>query len=119
MPVSPDFASYCAELLSRAGEVRTQRMFGGVGLYVDDLFIALIAQDVLYLKASEKTRPQFEAAGCRPFEYAAGDKQMAMGYWTVPPDAMDSPALMLPWARLAIEAAKGARAKPARARKRA
>ena len=28
-----------------------------------------------------------------------------MGYFTAPEDAMESPALMQPWARLALEAA--------------
>jgi len=31
-------------------------MFGGVGLYAGDLFLALIAGDVLCLKADEATR---------------------------------------------------------------
>ena len=33
-----------------------------------------------------------------------------MSYWTVPPQAMDSPAEMLPWARLALDAALRAQA---------
>jgi DNA transformation protein len=119
MPVPPGFATYCAELLSTAGEVRTKRMFGGVGLYVDDVFVALIAQDTLYLKADEVTRPHFEAAGCRPFEYSAKDRTLTMGYWTVPPEAMDSAALMRPWVKMAHEAALRARAAPAKRRRRA
>ena len=46
-------------------------MFGGHGLYVDDLFVALIACERLYLKADADTRPQFAAAGCEPFVYDA------------------------------------------------
>lgn len=33
-----------------------------------------------------------------------------MGYWTVPAEAMESPALMQPWARHALAAALRARA---------
>jgi DNA transformation protein len=33
-----------------------------------------------------------------------------MSYWTVPAEAMDSPALMQPWAQLAVQAALAARA---------
>jgi DNA transformation protein len=119
MAVPPGFATYCAELLAGAGEVRTRRMFGGVGLYIDDVFVALIAGDTLYLKADDETRPRFQAAGCRPFEYSAKDKQATMGYWTVPPDAMDSPALMQPWARMAHEAALRAKQAPKRRAKMA
>jgi DNA transformation protein and related proteins len=110
MPVQPSFASYCSELLAPLGTVRSRRMFGGVGLYVDDVFVAILAEDTLYLKADAQTRPRFEAAGCQAFEYAANDRQASLNYWTVPPEAMDSPALMLPWARLAYEAALRARA---------
>lgn len=111
---------HCLELLAPLGGVRSRRMFGGYGVYADDLFFALIAFDRLYLKASPETRPQFEAAGCEPFVYDAKGKAVSVGYWTAPPEAMESPALMLPWARLALQAALAARAakaiKPARSR---
>ena len=95
-------------------------MFGGHGFYVDELFLALIAFDRLYLKADAQTRPRFEAAGCEPFVYDGQGKSVTLGYFTAPEDAMESPALMQPWARLALEAALRARAAkkaPAKPRK--
>lgn len=107
----PDtFIQHCLELLSPLGATRARRMFGGHGLYVDDVFIAIIADEVLYLKADAATRPHFEAAGSQPFVYDAKGKRMAMGYWRAPEDAMESPALMQPWARRALQAALAARA---------
>ena len=103
------FASYCAELLSGLGPVRGQRVFGGHGIYVDDLFGAIVAGETLYLKADAQTRPQFEAAGCAPFAYEARGRRVSMHYWAAPPEAMDSPALMRPWAALALQAALRAR----------
>jgi len=96
---------HCLELLASAGTSRARRMFGGHGLYVDELFVALIAQDRLYLKADAQTQPQFSAAGCEPFVYDGKGKSITMGYWSAPPEAMESPALMQPWARLALQAA--------------
>jgi DNA transformation protein len=90
-------------------------MFGGHGFYVDEVFVALASGDRLYLKVDAQTRPRFEAAGCEPFVYDSAGKQVSLGYWTAPDDAMESPALMLPWTRLAMEAALRARnAKPAK-----
>ena len=111
---------HCLELLAPLGAVRARRMFGGHGLYCDELFIALIAGDRLYLKVNDESRPAFIAAGCEPFVYDAKGKAMAMGYWTVPADAMESPALMHPWAQHAVAAALRARAakRPAKPRKR-
>jgi DNA transformation protein and related proteins len=100
------FASYCAELLSGLGPVRVKRMFGGHGIYLDDLFVAIVVGETLYLKADAQTIPQFEAAGCAPFTYTAkGNKRVSMSYRAVPAEAMDSPALMRPWAMLAMQAA--------------
>ena len=42
-----DFPAYCAELLAAVGPVRSRRMFGGHGFYVDGLFIAILAFDRL------------------------------------------------------------------------
>ena len=112
-----DFSAHCLELLGTVGSARARRMFGGVGLYVDDLFVALIFAERLYLKADAQTRERFEAAGGQPFVYDAKGKAMSMGYFTAPDEAIESPTLMQPWARLALEAALRARAaKPASAR---
>ena len=51
MPVSPqtqETVRWCSELLGVLGPVRVKRMFGGHGLYVDDIFIAIIAGDAFY-----------------------------------------------------------------------
>ena len=109
-PALPPFVSHCVELLSPLGAVRVRRMFGGWGLYVEELFIALIAFERLYLKADATSRPAFETAGCEPFVYDAKGQAVSLGYWTAPADALDAPALMEPWARRAMQAALSARA---------
>lgn len=113
-------AEHCIELFSPLGHARAKRMFGGHGLYVDDLFIALIADGRLYLKTNDATRQQFGNAGGQPFVYPGSERKptVVMSYWTPPAEALESPALMMPWARLAMEAALAAR-KPAKSRKSA
>jgi DNA transformation protein and related proteins len=114
-----ELANHCVELFEPLGAARSRRMFGGHGIYIDDLFVALIAYDRIYLKTDAQTRAAFEAAGCEPFIYDGAGKQVTMGYWSAPAEAMDSPAQMQPWARLALEAALRARAaKPPAARRR-
>jgi len=111
-----ELTRHCIDLLSPLGPVRTRRMFGGVGFYVDEVFIALIAYERLYLKVDEQTRAAFEAAGCSPFVYDGKGKSMTLGYFSAPEEAMESPPLMQPWARMALGAALRARAaKPASA----
>jgi len=123
MAADREFVTYCLELLAPLGATRSRRMFGGHGFYIDDLFVALIAFDRLYLKADAQSRPHFEAAGCEPFVYDGAGKSVTLGYFSAPEDAMESPALMQPWARLALEAAlrgrlaKAAKKAPAKPRK--
>jgi DNA transformation protein len=109
MPAANEFVNHVGELLAPAGHVITKRMFGGHGVYVDGLFVAIVAWDELYLKVDDITRAAFDAESCKPFVYSKDGKQTTMGYRRAPDDAMDAPHLMLPWARRAIEAALRAR----------
>jgi DNA transformation protein and related proteins len=107
------FVAHCLELLAALGPARARRMFGGHGLYVSELFVALVANERLYLKADATSREAFERAGCEPFAYSARDrKAVTLGYWSAPYSALDSPQAMLPWARLALAAALRAQARP-------
>jgi DNA transformation protein len=120
MAGAPDpFVEHCVELLAPAGPARARRMFGGHGLYVGDLFVGLVAGERLYLKADAASAVHFAAAGCEPFVYRGRGRTVRMSFWSVPPDALESPALMQPWARLALQAALGARAAASGRRPRA
>lgn len=108
-PVIDPFALHACELLSSVGHCEAKRMFGGWGISVEGMNIALIVGETLYLKSNAETEPRWIAAGCRAFEYAAKGKIIKVNYHTAPDDALESPALMAPWARLALEAAVAAR----------
>lgn len=110
MAPNNELVAHCLELLAPLGAPRARRMFGGHGLYVDDLFVALIAFDRLYLKADAQTKARFEAAGCEPFVYDGKGQSVTMSYFSAPDDALESPAYMQPWGRLALEAALRAKA---------
>jgi DNA transformation protein and related proteins len=118
---SNEFVAHCLELLTPLGTVRTRRMFGGHGFYVDELFVALIASERLYLKTDALTRAVFEAEGCSPFAFGKAREgaveSVETSYFSAPEDAMESPPLMQPWARLALAAALRARATKPRAAK--
>lgn len=120
--ISKDFADYCCELLSGVGTTVPKRMFGGWGISVDGVTIAVIADldklggsnQKLYLKVDDLTKVQFEAAGGKRFEMLSKDgKPLGMNYYTTPDEAMELPDAMLPWARLALQVALEAKAKSA------
>lgn len=109
MPVSPDYLEWVCELLAPLGRIRSRRMFSGAGLYCDDLFFALVIDDVLYLKADAESRSSFEREGLEPFSYEARGKRVVMSYFRAPDEALESPELMRVWGRLALGAALRAR----------
>jgi DNA transformation protein len=111
-PVEP-FVAHCAELLVSVGAVRVRRMFGGWGLYVDDLFVALVFDDRLFLKADALTAAAFDEAGSVAFEYRSAGRDVSLGYRSAPPGAMESPDQMRDWAERAVAAALRSRARRA------
>lgn len=127
MAVSDDFREFVLEQLASAGRVTPRAMFGGVGLYLDGLFFALIDDDTLYFKANDETSARYERAGSKPFCPYPGDPDKAMGYWQVPADVLEEPDELAAWAREAMGVAlekKGrrtanlrSRPAPARARR--
>ena len=84
-------------------------MFGGHGLFADDVMFAIIAGDVLYFKIDDDTRAVFEAAGARPFVYRSRGKTVAMSYYDAPVEALEDPERLVHWAGIALGAARRAR----------
>ena len=103
--MSTDFIAHLHDLFAALGPISTRAMFGGHGVYFDGLIIGIVIDDALYLKTDDQTRANFEAAGCVPFIYTGQQQPITMSYWSLPEDAMESPQAMLPWAKLAFEAA--------------
>ena len=118
MAVSAGYQTFVLDQLRRVlPTVRAKRMFGGVGLYADELFFALIDDDVLYLKVDDETRPDFEARGLRPFQ-PFGEGTATMQYYQLPEDLLEDPDALRPWAEAAVAVARRAKRKKGGARKR-
>ena len=106
MAVSEGFAEHVRELLAALGPVRIKRMFGGAGVYRDELMFGLIVDETLYLKADEETRPAWEAVGSQPFTFQYKDgRTETTSYWRLPATASDDPEEAQRWARLGLDAA--------------
>ena len=98
--------------------MRSQAHVWRLGISVEGMNIALIVGETLYLKSNAETEPRWIAAGGRAFEYAAKGKTIKVNYRTAPDGALESPALMAPWARLALAAAVAARKPKSQPRQR-
>src|SRR5215468_12135790 len=106
MAISQSYRDFVLEQLGRVTPVTGKSMFGGVGIYAQGLFFALIAEDRLYFKVDDATRPDFERRGMEPFRPFGEDT--AMGYYEVPADVVEDPDQLEPWMRKAIDVATNA-----------
>lgn len=113
MPRRSEYLDWLFEQLAPLGRLRARAMFGAFGLYCDDLFFAIVDDDVLYLKVDQLTRAEFEAENLCPFTYPMKDGSTAtLSYYPVPDYVLESGPDLQNWARKGIAAALRAQKKP-------
>jgi DNA transformation protein and related proteins len=110
LAVSAEYREYVLEQLGRLSPVTSRAMFGGVGVYSDGLFFALMDDDLLYFKTDERTRGDYERVGMGPFRPFGPDSK-PMGYHQVPAELLETPDLLRPWVEQALSVARAARRK--------
>lgn len=105
MPVSKEFQEAMMAKLGAARSVRGKRMFGGVGVYSDDIFFAVLDDDRVFFKTDDGNRAEYEAAGMGPWaiESPTGG---TMPYHEVPSAVIDDPETLGQWIDAAVEVAK-------------
>jgi DNA transformation protein and related proteins len=102
---------FIRDLFAPFGSVTVRRMFSGAGVFADGLMFGLVVRDVIYLKADDGNRADFEREGCTPFSYTRGRKsgrpsRHALPYWRLPERLYDDPDELALWARRAFAAAE-------------
>ncbi len=102
---------FLSDLFADFGPVTIRKMFSGYGISADGINFALALRSGIYLRADETTIPQFEAEGCRPFQYQqrrSGKAITVNSYWELPVRLFDDPEALSEWARAALGAAQRA-----------
>lgn len=102
---------HIVDLMGRFGAVRARAMFGGHGLYRDDVMFALLADGGLYLKVDEQSRAIFAGRNLRAFSFTAKGRTVQLSYHEAPPEALEDAGEMADWCRLAWRAALRAKEK--------
>lgn len=123
MAVSASFMEQARELFAPFGDIRIKKMFGGAGLYCDDLFFAIMDDGAIWFKVDDETRPAFEARGLSAFTFEMKDGSSAtMSYYNAPEEIFDEEDELRHWTTLALDAARRAakfKKKPAQKKKSA
>ncbi len=94
-----EFTDYLSELFSDFGQVKARKMFGGYGIYLEEIMFGLVVEDCLYLKADASNVDQFEARNLCPFFYHKAGKPIKLSYYQAPSEILDDPEEAAIWAR--------------------
>jgi DNA transformation protein and related proteins len=103
------------ELFEHVGRVQLRRMFGGHGIYMDGVIIAIESDGSVFFKTDDTNRGMFVSRGSRPFSYMKEGQEAVVGtYWSLPASAFDDPDELrdLTWSSLAVsQSAQAAKAR--------
>ena len=114
MPVSQvekEFVCYVVDLMQSIGPVYSKSMFGGHGIFLDNLMFSLVADNVLYLKVDREILDEFTVKNLTAFTYHKQGKECEMSYYQAPDNALEDGEEMNIWAGKAYAAALRAASK--------
>lgn len=109
MPVSAGYREFVRDLLAPLGPVQIRALFGGCGIFLDDVMFGLIFDEQIYLKVDDANRLDYQAAGQPQFTYPYKDGATAsMSYYSIPDALYDDPEELSAWAAKAFAVANRA-----------
>lgn len=109
--IEKEFVTYVVDLMQSIGPVRAKGMFGGHGIFLEELMFGLIADSTLYLKVDEETESEFKEKGLEAFTYNKKGKEFKMSYYQAPEETLDDGEEMNAWANKAYSTALRAASK--------
>lgn len=119
MAVQPQYLAYILEQIEGLGDLRSRRMFGGVGLYRGELFFGLIDDDTLFFKSDSTNSAEYIARKMPRFMPFPDRPEAVMAYYQVPADIIEDAESLVAWARKSVAVAlssRAARSKPVKAK---
>lgn len=63
MASSTSFVEHVADILSPIGNIRMKKMFGEYGVYCNEVFFAMVCEDILYFQCDEALLAEFSETG--------------------------------------------------------
>lgn len=92
---SADLAASISSKLEPLGGITTKKMFGGHGIFHEGKMFGIVdSKGQGFLKADESNKADFEELGAH--------RHFKMPYFSIPKEVMDSPDLIITWAKKSI-----------------
>jgi DNA transformation protein and related proteins len=100
MMAKKGFEDWALYRLSELGDITSRPLFGGHGIYWNDVIFGILFRGRLYFKVDEESKVEYLARGMGPFR--PNERQTLKSYYEVPPEVLDDQEALLSWAREAI-----------------
>ena len=94
------FKDLVLDQLQELEGVEARRMFGGFGLYRDEIFFGIVHRERLYFKTDDSTVRAYRKHKMKPFRPNA--KQTLKSYYRVPVEILENTEQLCEWAAKAI-----------------
>ena len=92
------YLMYVMEKLQPHGPIRSRAMFGGYGIYYNDVIFAVIVKDELYFRIDDLTKRDYEESfNYKPFVYDGMKKTVTMPYYTLPKKMLSINQILAGW----------------------
>jgi DNA transformation protein len=118
MAVQPQYLEYVLEQLATLPALRSNRMFGGIGLYSDGIFFGLIDDDTLFFKTDESNIAPYRERSMPRFMPFPDRPEAVLGYHQVPADVIEESETLVEWARRSVQVGLAAQAAKAKSRRK-
>lgn len=97
MAVSESYREFVIEQLSNVVPISYRKMFGGIGVYSEGLFFAIMGDDRLYFKVDDSNYADYAAHRSEQF--------MNLRYYEVPADSLEDEDQLSEWVEKALAVA--------------
>jgi DNA transformation protein len=100
MKTDDHFLRFVLDQLQDLPGLECRAMFGGHGLYSEEVFFGIIASGRLYFRTRPATRGRYVAQGMQPFR--PNERQTLKNYYEVPVDVLEDHEELTAWAAEAV-----------------
>jgi len=107
MVASDAFGEFLREQLAPLGRVTMRRMFGKTGVFCDGLMFGMVAEETLYFRVDDQSRPSFkEVESFPPLSYEKNGRTIDLSFLRAPERLIDEPDELVIWAEEALATAR-------------
>ena len=85
------------DLLAGEEGISFKRMFGGYGLFKNELPVALILRSEIFMKVDQSNINDYKYASSKPFTYRKNGKDISLSNWSLPSEILEDKDLFIEW----------------------